>query len=190
MLLNSRFCLLAKRLSQLNVVCWLKRLPSIPLFRERAMLVVQSSCFPIHSPPSLSTPTTCQSAFVLVGSGVQVRSGCWGSIGSVFGVSLGGGALGTLCMSRSLIYSLLMAIQVHLLESTHDGSGRSKPANGRILSGNSSSFINIGSYCWSWASSRFSLHNFIVQTKHLLCFRRVLTIFEKCFVFRQISMML
>ena len=49
-------------------------------------------------------------AFVLVESGVQVRSGCWGSICSSLGVSSGGGAPSTLTMSRSLIDSLLLAI--------------------------------------------------------------------------------
>ena len=37
-----------------------------------------------------------------------------------------------------------MAIQVERLKSNHDGSGRSQPAGGKILSGNSPSFIDIG----------------------------------------------
>jgi len=51
-------------------------------------------------PPTFSTPTTCLWALVVVGSGVQVRSGFWGSIVSSSGVSSGGGALGTLSMGR------------------------------------------------------------------------------------------
>jgi len=61
---------------------------------------------PYALPPAFSTLTTYLLAFVFVGSGIQVRSGCWGSIASSLGVSSGGGAPGTLSMSRSLIHSL------------------------------------------------------------------------------------
>jgi hypothetical protein len=37
-------------------------------------------------------------------------------------VASGGGVPGTLSLSRLLIHSLLMAIQLHLLEANHDGS--------------------------------------------------------------------
>jgi len=96
-------------------------------------------------PPVCSTPTTCLWALVLVGSGVQVRSGLWGSIVSSSGVSSGGGgATGTSSMGRWIRWlSASMAIQVHQLKSNHDGSGRSQPAGGKIPSGNSPSFIDI-----------------------------------------------
>jgi len=58
---------------------------------------------PSAVPPALSTPTTCLRAFVFVRSGVHVRLGFWGSIVSSFGVSLGGGAPGTLSMVRSWV---------------------------------------------------------------------------------------
>jgi len=115
MLIYPCFGLLAKWLSLLKVMCGPKWMPWIPLFWVLAMLVVQSSCFAICFPPAFSTPTTCLWAFVFVGSGVQVRSGCWGSIGSTLGVCSGGGAPGTLPMSSSLNDSLSTAIQVHLL---------------------------------------------------------------------------
>jgi len=140
--------LLAERLHLLKVVCGLKWMPSIPLFWVLWLLVVQSSCFAMCFPPAFCTPTTCLWAFVFVASGVQVRSGCWGSIGSSLRVSSGGGAPSTLSMSRSLIDSFLMAIQVYLLYSNHDGTGWGRPVGGRILLGNSSSFIDIGWYCW------------------------------------------
>ena len=41
-------------------------------------LLFNPVAFPYAFPPAFSTPTTCLWAFVLVGSGVQVRSGCWG----------------------------------------------------------------------------------------------------------------
>jgi hypothetical protein len=62
------------------------------------------------------------------------------------GVSSGGGAPSMLSMSRSLVDSFLLAIQVHLLYSNHDGSGWGKPAGGWILLGNSHSFIYFGWY--------------------------------------------
>ena len=55
---------------------------------------------PYAFPPAFSTPTTCLCALVFVGSGVQVRSGFWGSIVSSSRVCSGGGALGTLSMGR------------------------------------------------------------------------------------------
>jgi len=72
-----------------------------------------------------------------------------------------------------------MAIQVHRLKSNHDGSGRSQPAGGNMPSGNIPLFIDIGWYCWLWASSRLLSKNFLLQIKLLTCFGRVLTIFEK-----------
>ena len=102
---------------------------------------------PYALPTAFSSATTCLWAFVFAGSGVQVRSGCWGSIGSSLGFS-DGGALSTLSMSRSWIDRLSMAIEVHLLKSNHDGSGWSQRAGGRIPLGKSPSFITIGWYCW------------------------------------------
>jgi len=54
-------------------------------------------------PRTYSTPTACLWAFVLVGSGVNVRSGFWGSIFSLWGVSSGGGAPGILSLGRWLV---------------------------------------------------------------------------------------
>jgi len=122
-------------------------------------LLYNPVALPYALPTAFSTPTTSLWAFVLVGSEVQVRSGCWGSIGSSLGVSSGGGAPGTSSIGRSLIDSLLMAIQVHLLSWNHNGSGWFQPAGGWIPLDNSPSFINIGWYCWKWASSQFLLHN-------------------------------
>jgi len=62
---------------------------------------------PYAFPPAMSTPTTCIRAFIFVRSGVHVRSGFWGSIVSLSGVSSGGGAPGTLSMVRSLVDKLL-----------------------------------------------------------------------------------
>jgi len=143
-------------------------------------LLYNSVALPYALPPAFSTPTTCLWALVFVRSGVQVRSGFWGSIGSLSGVSSGGGAPGTLSMGRWISWlSSSMAIQVHRLKSNHDGLVWSHPAGGKIPSANSPSFINIGWYCWQWASSWFSLNNFFLQIKHLTCFRQVLTIFKK-----------
>jgi len=64
-----------------------------------ACCTIQLLCHML-SPPTFSTPTTCLSALVFVGSGVQVRSGFWGSIISLSGVSSGGGAPGALSMGR------------------------------------------------------------------------------------------
>jgi len=72
-----------------------------------------------------------------------------------------------------------MAIEVHLLKSNYDGSGRLQPAGGNILSGSSHGFINIGWYLWSWASSRCSLNNFFLQILHFTCSQRVLTIVKE-----------
>jgi len=99
---------------------------------------------PYACPPAFSTPTTCLWACVFVGSGVQVRSGCWQSIGSLLGVSSGGDAPSTLAMSRSFTDSLLMAIQVHLVKSNNNGSEWSQSADGRIPLGNSFSFPILG----------------------------------------------
>jgi len=111
-------------------------------------LLYNPVALPNTFPPSFSTPTTCLWGFVFVGSGVQVKSGCWGSIGASLVVSSDGGAPGTFCISRSFIDGVLMAIRVHLLSSIYDGSGWRKPAGGRIPLGNSPSFIDIGGYCW------------------------------------------
>jgi hypothetical protein len=116
MLIYARFCFLAEGFSLQKVVWGLKwTLPWILLFWVLAMLVVQSCCFAICFPPQIFHPTFSLWAFVLVGSGVQVRSGYWGSIGSSLGVSSGGGAPITLSTSRSLIDSFSMVTQVHLL---------------------------------------------------------------------------
>ena len=53
MLIYPCFCLLAKWLSLLKVVCWLKWMRWIPLCWVLAMLVVQSSCFAISFPPCI-----------------------------------------------------------------------------------------------------------------------------------------
>jgi len=53
LLIDSRFCLLAKWLSQLKVVCWLKWMPWIPLFWVLLMLVVEFSCFAICVHPCI-----------------------------------------------------------------------------------------------------------------------------------------
>jgi len=53
MLIDPRFRLLAKWSSLIKVVCWLKRMPRIPLFWLLLMLVVQSSCFAIYFPPCI-----------------------------------------------------------------------------------------------------------------------------------------
>jgi hypothetical protein len=60
----------------------------------------------------------------MVGSGVQVISGCGGSIGSSLGVSSGDGAPGTLPKSRSLIDSLLMAFSCPYCSQTMMGQGK------------------------------------------------------------------
>jgi hypothetical protein len=60
------------------------------------------------------------------------------------GVSSGGGTPGGLSKGRSLIDSVSMAIQVHQLQSNHDGWGWSKPAGGIISLGNSPVSTNIG----------------------------------------------
>jgi len=88
-------------------------------------LLYNQVALPYAFRPAFSTPTTCLWAFVLVGSGVQVRSGCWGSIGSSLGVSSGGGAPGTLSKSRSLIYSLSMAFRCPYCSHTMMAQGDS-----------------------------------------------------------------
>jgi hypothetical protein len=104
---------------------------------------------PYAFPTAFSTPTTYLWALTFVGSGVLVRSGFWGSIVSSSGVSSGGGAPGTLSMGRWMSWlSSSMAFQVHRLKSNHDGLGGSQSAGGKIPSGNSPSFFDIGWYCW------------------------------------------
>jgi len=70
-------------------------------------LLYNPFALPYAFPPAFSTPTSCLGAFVFVGSGVHVRSGFWGSIVSLLGVSSAGGAPGTLSMGRSLVGLLI-----------------------------------------------------------------------------------
>jgi len=149
-LIYPRFSLLAKWLSQLKVVCWPRWMPWIQLFWVLARLVVRSCCLPICFPPCIFHSNYMRMSPHLVGSGVHVRSGFWGSIGSWSGVSSGGGgAWGTLSMGRWISWlSASMAIQVHRLKSNRDGWVRAQPAGGSIPSGNRPSFIDIGWYCW------------------------------------------
>jgi len=94
-------------------------------------LLYNPVALPYAFPPTFSNPTTCLWPLVFVGSKVQVRSGSWGSIVSLSGVSSGGAAPGTLSMGGWISWlSSSMAIQVHRLKSNRDGSGRSQPAGG------------------------------------------------------------
>jgi len=94
-------------------------------------LLYNPVALPYSFPPVFSTPTTCMWALVFVGSEVQVRSGFWGSIVSLSGVSSGAWAPVKLSMRRWISWlSSSMAIQVHRLKSNHDGSGRSQPPGG------------------------------------------------------------
>jgi len=71
---------------------------------------------PYAFPSTFSTPATRLCALVLVRSSVQLGSGSGGTIASSLGVSSGcGGAPSMVSVSRSLIGSLSMAIQVPLL---------------------------------------------------------------------------
>lgn len=143
-------------------------------------LLYKSVAMPFAYPNEFSAPTTSLCALVFVRSGVQVRSGFWWSIVYSSGLFSGGGAPGTLSLSRRIsCLSNSMAIQVHRPTSNHDGSVQSLPAGGTMLSVNSPGFIEIGWYCWLWASSRFLLNNLHLQMKHLRYFQWVLTIFEK-----------
>jgi hypothetical protein len=115
LLIYPGFWLLARRLSWLKVVCGPKSMPLIPLFWVLRCFLYNPVALSSSCPRTFATPTTCLWAFVLLGSRVQVRSGCWGSICFSLGVSWGTGAPGTLSMSWSLIDSFSMAVQVHLL---------------------------------------------------------------------------
>jgi len=103
MLIYPQFPLLAKWLSLLKVVCWLKWMPWIPLFWVLGMLVVQSSCFAICFPPRIFHSNFLTLSVCLSWIRVHVRSGFWGSIVSSSGGSWSGGAPGTVSMVRSLV---------------------------------------------------------------------------------------
>jgi len=72
-----------------------------------------------------------------------VRSGIWGSVGSLLGVSSGGGTQSTPSMGRSVVDSWSMVFQVNLPKANYDTSGRSWTAGCRIPIGNSPSFSNV-----------------------------------------------
>jgi len=104
---------------------------------------------PYAVPPTFSTSTICLWALIFVESGVQARSGFWGSIISSSGAFSGGRAPGTVCMGRWISWlSWSMAIEMHRLKSNRDGSGRFQPAGDKISSGNCPSLICIGWYCY------------------------------------------
>jgi len=141
----------------------------------------------VHSLPAFSTPTICLWTIVLVGSEVQMRSGCWGSNGHSLVVSSGGCAPSPFSMSCSLIDCLSMSIQVHLLWSNKDRWACWNPPGDRNQLGIRPSSIDIGLYCWYWASSRLSLHNSCMHIMHLTWFQWELIIFEKCSALWQMS---
>jgi len=66
-------------------------------------LLYNPVALPYAFPPVFSTATSCLWAFVVIGSGVQVRSGFWESKVSSSGVSSGGSAPGALSVVRSLV---------------------------------------------------------------------------------------
>jgi hypothetical protein len=107
--------LLVNQLSLLKVVCGLKLIPWIPVFWVLAILVVQSSCFAIrvalHIFHSHYLPMSHYHDCIIGTGEIKLLRVNWFCVGA----SWGGGAPGTLSMSRSLFDRLSMAIQVHLL---------------------------------------------------------------------------